>query len=146
MTFEAHLHVALADMTTARADLVSAVQVLLPEDLHRARRGGWPIARVIEHVIESDYLYAMAASAIRRQPAAARGETSCAGQPVDEVLCRLEAGRAALLAAARDVTEDDFYRIERLGREEYSVLSILENAAAHDHEHAGQIRAILASA
>ena len=43
-TFEADLHVALADLTTARADLVSAVQPLTPSDLERARRGGWPVS------------------------------------------------------------------------------------------------------
>ena len=145
MTFEADRDAVLADMTSARADLVSAIQPLSPEDLDRARRGGWPVRRVIEHVIESDYMYAVAASAIRRQPVAPRGETSCAGQPVDEILCRLEAGRTALLAAVKDTAEEDFYRLEKLGHEEYSILSLLENTAMHDREHSAQIKAIHAS-
>lgn len=144
--FEADQHVALADLTMARADLISAVQSLTSFDLQRVRRGGWPVARVIEHSIEHDYMMAMAASAIRGQPVAPRGEMSCDGQPVDEIICRMESGRTALLTAVKDVTEEQFYRLLKLGHEEFSVLSVLENAASHDREHAGQIRSILASA
>lgn len=144
-TFEADLDGILRAITDARAELVSAIHPLTPTDLDRARRGGWPVSRVIEHVVESDYMYAVVAAAIRRQQVGPRGETSCAGQPVDEILCRLEASRASLLAAVKDVPEEDFYRLEKLGHEEYSVISLLENTAAHDREHAGQIRSILAS-
>ena len=145
MTFEADLYVALADLTTARADLVSAVQPLTPMDLDRVRRGGWPVHRVIEHAIEHDYMMAMVASAIRGQPAGPRGEMSCEGQAADEIICRMEAGRTGLLTAVKDVTEEQFYLLLKLGHEEFSVLSVLENAASHDREHAGQIRSILAS-
>jgi hypothetical protein len=145
MTFEADRDAVLAEMTAARADLVSAIQPLSSDDLTHARRGGWPVSRVIEHVIESEYMYAVAASAIRRQPVAPRGETSCEGQPVDEILCRLEAGRTNLLAAVKDTPEEDFYRLEKIGHDEYSIISILENAAMHDHEHSAQIRAILST-
>jgi hypothetical protein len=34
--------------------------------------------------------------------------------------------------------------VGRIGHEEYSVLSVLENAASHDREHARQIRSIAA--
>jgi uncharacterized damage-inducible protein DinB len=145
MTFEADLHIALADMTTARAELISAIQSLSADDLERARRGGWPIVRVIEHVIESDYMYAVAATVIREQQVPPRGEMSCAGQPTDEIVCRMESARGALLTSVKDVTEDQFYRLEKLGHEEYSILSVLENAAAHDREHTGQIRSILST-
>ena len=144
-TFEADLTSVLDDMKSARAELVSAIQPLSADDLERVRRGGWPVARVIEHVIESDYMYAVVAAAIRRQQVGPRGETSCDGQPVDEIICRLETSRTALLSSVKDVPEDDFYRLEKLGHEEYSVISLLENTAAHDREHAGQIRSILAS-
>lgn len=145
-TFEADLEAALRDLAGARAGLVSVVQPLRPADLDRARRGGWPVARIIEHVIEAEYMYSVAACAIRGLPAGPRGETSCAGQPVDEVLCRLESARGALLGAVKDVPEEDFYRMQKLGHEEYSILSILENAASHDREHAGQVRSILSGA
>lgn len=144
-TFEADLHVALADLTTARAELISAVQPLTPSDLDRARRGGWQVHRVIEHAIEHDYMMAMVASAIRGQPAGPRGEMSCREQAADEIICRMESGRVALLTAVKDVTEEQLYLLLKLGHEEFSVLSVLENAASHDREHAGQIRSILAS-
>ncbi len=145
-TFEADLDVALRDLTDARADLVSTVERLSSPDLDRARRGGWPISRVIEHAIEHDYMMAMGASAVRGQPVGPRGEMSCDGQPVDEIICRMESGRVALLASVKDVTEEQFYLLLKLGHEEFSVLSILENAAHHDREHADQIRSILAGA
>jgi hypothetical protein len=142
-TFEADLQSVLDEMSKTRADLISVVQSLSPAELESARRGGWPISRVLEHVIESEYMYAMAASAIRKLSVGPRGETSCAGQPVGEIICRLEGGRNALLGAVKDVPEEDFYRLEKLGHDEYSVFSLLENTAAHDHEHAGQIRSIV---
>lgn len=144
-TFEADLDSAVVAMSNARAELVSAIQPLTPPDLERARRGGWPVHRVIEHSIEHDYMMAMVASAIRGQPAGPRGDMSCLRQPADEIICRMEAGRMSLLAAVKDVSEDEFYRMLKLGHEEFSVLSVLENAASHDREHAGQIRSILAS-
>jgi hypothetical protein len=144
-TFEADLNSALVDMSDARAELVSAVRPLTPSDLERARRGGWPVHRVIEHAIEHDYMMAMVASAIRGQPAGPRGEMSCERQAVDEIVCRMETGRTNLLASVKDVSEEEFYRMLKLGHEEFSVISVLENAASHDREHAGQIRSILAS-
>jgi hypothetical protein len=46
------------------------------------------------------------------------------------------------------VDEEAFYALRPLNNEEghgqtYSVLSVLENIALHDREHAAQIRAIL---
>ena len=144
-TFTLDLEAALADMASARADLVSAVQPLSEPDLDRARRGGWPVHRILEHVLESEWMYAQAAAYLCGRPAPERGQTACAGQPVDEILCMLDSSRTALLGAIEGVSEDAFYEVKRLGHEEYSVLSILENAAAHDREHAGQLRSTLGS-
>ena len=135
----------LADLTAARADLVSAVQPLSASGLDRARRGGWPVHRILEHVIQSEWLYAQVAATLSGKPAPERGSTACAGQPADEVLCLLDASRTALLQAIEGVSEDAFYEVKRLGHEEYSVLSLIENAAAHDHEHAAQVRATVGS-
>lgn len=144
-TFEADRDAVLADMTAARADLVSIVQAMQPAGLERARRGGWPVSKVIEHVIMHDYLMARMATHIRKADAPSPADMTCAGQSIDEVLCRLEAGRALLLAAVNGVSEDDFYRLEKAGYEEFSVISLLENSASHDREHTAQIRAILQS-
>ena len=144
-TFDADVEAVTTDLTGARAALVSAVQRLSDTDLDRARRGGWAIRRVLEHVIEFEWLCVMAIAAIRKQPVPERPPTSCEGQPADEILCMLDSSRAALLRTIDGVDEDSFYRLERLGREEYSILSALENVAHHDHEHAGQITATVAN-
>lgn len=142
-TFALDLEAALADLAVARADLVSAVQSLSEADLERARRGGWPVHRILEHVIESEWMYAQGAAYLSGKPAPGRGATACAGQPAEEILCMLDSSRTALLGAVEGVSEDAFYDVKRIGHEEYSVLSILENAAAHDREHAAQVRATL---
>jgi hypothetical protein len=144
-TFASDLEVALASLNAARANLVTAVQPLTLTDLERARRGGWPLHRILEHVIEAENLYVAAVATIRKLPLPSLSSSSCAGEPADEILCRLDASRRALLNTVNGVTEDDFYRIETLGREEYSVLSILENAAHHDEEHTRQIAATIAA-
>ena len=38
---------------------------------------------------------------------------------------------------------ETFYELKRVGHEEYSVVSLLENVASHDQEHAAQIQAII---
>jgi hypothetical protein len=58
--------------------------------------------------------------------------------------------RSALLTEIEGIDEDTFYTLKRLLNEEghgqtYSVLSVLENIARHDREHASQIREILAT-
>jgi hypothetical protein len=44
-----------------------------------------------------------------------------------------------VLAAIDNATEDNFYNIRKFGHDEYSALSVLENIASHDREHAEQI-------
>ena len=141
--FTLDLEAALADMSSARAELVSTVQALSAGDLERGRRGGWPVHRILEHVIESEWMYAQAAAHLCGHPAPDRDQTACAGQPADEILCLLDSSRTALLGAIEGVSEDAFYEVKRLGHDEYSVLSLLENTAAHDREHAAQIRATI---
>jgi len=145
-TFRLDLEAALADIASARAELVSAVQALRDSDLEKARRGGWSVRRILEHVTDSEWMYAQAAAYLRGARAPERGPADCRGRAVDEILCMLDSSRRALLKAVDGVSEDAFYEIKRLGHEEYSVLSLLENAAAHDREHAAQVRATLGAA
>ena len=56
----------------------------------------------------------------------------------------LERSRAAFLTAVKGVSEDDFYRLGTVGRDKYSIASVLENADQDDIEHVGQIRPIQA--
>ena len=144
-TFSAELESLTADLDAARAGLVTVCQSLSDADLARARRGGWPVARVLEHVIQSEQLYARLVSALRDQPVVEGATESGAPDSVDGALSRLGSGRRALLAALDGVDEDSFYRLRQFGHEEYSVLSVLENTASHDREHAAQISAIIES-
>jgi hypothetical protein len=41
------------------------------------------------------------------------------------------------------VDDETLYRLVPMGANEYSVLSVLENDADHDHEHLAQIRRLL---
>ena len=145
LSFQADLDALLADTNASRAQLVSAVQPMSGADLDRARRGGWPVRRVLEHVIQSEHLYATLVSHLRGLPIEQRDRVSCETQAVDEILCELDSSRHALLSALDGVDEEAFYRLGRIGHEEYSVLSVLENAANHDREHAAQITSILAA-
>jgi hypothetical protein len=145
-TFTADLEAITAELTDDRASLISTVQKLSDADLDRARRGGWSIRRVLEHVIEFEWLCVMGITALRKLEPSPGPTVSCEGQPVDEILCMLDASRHALLASIDGVEEETFYTLGRLGREEYSVLSALENVAHHDREHREQISVILSSA
>lgn len=41
------------------------------------------------------------------------------------------------------IDEASFYAMKRIGYQQYNVMSILENSANHDKEHAAQIAGIL---
>ncbi len=143
--FRSDLEAATSEINAARSTLVSGVQRLSGADLERARRGGWAVRRVLEHVIQSEHLYVTLIAALRGLPVAEQPAVSCAGRRADEILRLLDSSRSALLSALDGVDEESFYTIKRFGHEEYSVLSVLENLANHDREHAGQIAAIISS-
>lgn len=138
-----------SDLTTARARLDEARRALLETigslrdgDLDRGRRGGWTVRRVLEHVIWSESLYARLLAHLRGERV--EGEIPpCTPSSVADARERLDAARAALLAALDGVDEETFYRLQQVGHEEYSVLSLLENTAMHDDEHAAQVREVL---
>ena len=139
------------DLTSAREELDAARRVLLPvvsalsdADLDQARRGGWAVRRVLEHVIQSEWLYARLVAHLRGAPVP--GDVVSGGpSSAADAAQRLDASRRALLAALDGVDEASFYRLSAVGHEEYSIISVLENTANHDREHAGQVQAILAA-
>src|SRR5262249_30665931 len=127
----------LADLTRSREMLLSVVEQLGPQDFERARRGSWPISKILDHVLHSERLYTQLISTFSRKPAVvidAGGFTTAS-----EAALALRHSRDAFLVAVDKVTEKDFYQLQKIGHEEYSVLSILENNASHDREHAEQI-------
>ncbi len=137
---ETDLRRALGDMADARGRLLAMVARLSPGEFALARPGGWSVARVLQHVIESEVTYAKVLA----------HQCGRAAPDLDVHEPRDAADAAAMLAATRDAVErmvdgidgETLYRLVRLGHEEYSPLSVLENIAAHDVDHLGQIASL----
>lgn len=133
----------LSDLQAGRAHLNQVVGKLSADDLSSSRRGSWPVSKIIDHVLHSERLYAQLISVFSGVGASI--EPADSPSTPAEALTQLEATRKAVLDGVGHVKEADFYRLQSIGHEEYSVLSILENVASHDREHAEQIRKTLAT-
>jgi uncharacterized damage-inducible protein DinB len=147
-TFHKDLASSQEAIRLARDELLRVIDSLNRADLERARKGGWTIARVLEHIIHSENLYAQATAYLVGTQAVAARENSTPSS-TSEARRMLLDGRKALLGALAEIEVDPmgyetFYEIKKMGHEEYSVLSVLENVASHDREHAEQVRSILA--
>ncbi|MCH7488516.1 MAG: DinB family protein [Chloroflexi bacterium] len=142
--FDRDLAAARDGLASAREGLLAVVSALAEDDLTRARRGGWSVRKVLEHVIQSEWLYSRLATHLKGSTSAEEPEPA-AFASVAEAAEQLDAVRAALLAAIDGVDEESFYRLQTVGHEEYSVLSLLENVALHDREHGPQVQEILAA-
>ena len=137
--FEGDMAAACGQLDEARRALIDAVSSMSDGDLEKGRRGGWTVRRVLEHVIWSESLYGRLLRHLRGERV--EGEIPpCTPESVADARARLEASRAALLGALEGVDEESFYKLQTIGHEEYSVLSLLENTAMHDNEHAAQVR------
>jgi uncharacterized damage-inducible protein DinB len=143
--FHADLTAARRDVDGAREEVVATLSALSDTDLDRSRRGGWPVGRVIQHLVQGEAHYAHLVRRLRDLPPAPAPEPPEPPGSVAEAIRALTASRQALLDGLDGVDEAAFYRLTSLGREEYSVLSVLENVAHHDREHAQQIRSIVAA-
>ena len=131
----------------ARDELLGVIDSLSRSSFERARKGGWPVHKVLEHVIHSEKLYAQATAYLCGSEAPPRSEISPPAS-ASEARTMLLDSRKALLKALGALEMDPkayetFYELKKVGHEEYSVLSVLENVASHDHEHAAQIQAII---
>ncbi len=142
--FEQDLQRVREELDAARTELLAAVTSLSDADLDRARRGGWTVRRVLEHVIQSEWLYSRVVLHLRGLPVP--GDAIDAN-PISAVDAsdKLGASRAALVQALDGVDEEPFYRLAAVGHEEYSILSMIENESMHEHEHAAQIQSIRAA-
>lgn len=150
--FDRDLAAARDALASAREELLAVVSALAEDDLKRARRGGWSVRKVLEHVIYSEWLYSRLAAHLRGDPLPEGGTANTTQEPnppafasVAEAVRQLDDVRAALVAAIDGVDEESFYRLQTVGHEEYSILSLLENVALHDREHAPQVQEILAA-
>jgi hypothetical protein len=138
-----------ADLTRLRSELADARSAFLKVvggfsdgQLDNARRGGWSARRVLDHVIFSDQAYARVIGALRGQSIPGEFPPS-RPESVDDATTKLAVARQTLLGALDGVDEESFYALKQLGQEEYSILSVLENARSHDHEHGEQLSEIL---
>src|SRR5437763_16254964 len=133
----------LRDMASDRDALLAVVTPLTREDLGVARRGGWTIERVLQHVIESEQMYAKLLA--HQCGKTALDVAAASASDGREAVARLAETRANVLAMIDEIDDETLYRLVRIGHEEYSPLSVLENIALHDREHREQIVDLLSS-
>ncbi len=143
--FKQDLTNAQRELDGAREALLSVVNALSDDDFGRGRRGGWTVGRVLEHLIQSEWLYSRLVNHLRDLPVEQGEVSGSAPASAADAAGQLEASRGALLSAFDGVDEESFYRLRVIGHEEYSVLSILENEWHHDREHAEQVQSIVAA-
>jgi len=140
--FERDLANSRADLDAARRELLDALSPLTHADLDRAPRGHWPVRRVLEHVIWHEQIYVRMAAHIRGAPGPGDMPDNTPSSVAD-ALERLAGSRSALLAAIDGIDDETFYKLAKMGYEEYSCYSMLENEANHEREHAAQIKKTL---
>jgi uncharacterized damage-inducible protein DinB len=148
-TYHADLASSQQTIEASRRELLAAVDSVGRADIDRARKGGWTVRRVLEHVIVSERLYAQAVAYLCGAQASGAPTKPSPGS-ASEARTMLLDSRKSLLAGLEALELDPrayetFYEVKKVGHEEYSVLSVLENVANHDREHAEQIRTILAA-
>jgi len=143
--FERDLAENLDVATKARAVLLARLRTLTDEDLPRTRRGGWAMQDVLRHVIDSEVAYTRVVAHLRGLALQISDATPDDVKSMHAVVSALERYRQALASAVDGVEEDTFYEVRALGRDQYSVMSVLENVADHDHEHTGQIERIMSA-
>ena len=136
--FDSDLARLRGELTDTRSEFMAAVASISDDQLDVARRGGWSIGRVLEHVITSEEGYARVVAHLKGTPIT---EPSPNGLPssVEDAKTKLLSARDTLLRALDGVNEDAFYALQYLGKEEYSIVSVLENVVSHDHEHSVQL-------
>jgi uncharacterized damage-inducible protein DinB len=143
--FNRDLEENLSAIGSARSELLKQVRGLTPDDLQQVRRGGWSVREVLRHVIDSEVAYAKVIGFLR-------GSAADLANPCEDDVASgtnaadaLERVRKTTLLLLEGIDEATFYDLRALGKEQYSVVSVLENVAAHDHEHLEQISKTLAS-
>jgi uncharacterized damage-inducible protein DinB len=102
--FDSDLRELRGELSTSRAELVSVIESLADSDLDRARRGGWTISRVLEHVIQSESMYTAAIAAIAGGSASSpqgAGPPASQEEAVRQLLCTREALATALTRRLR---------------------------------------------
>jgi uncharacterized damage-inducible protein DinB len=144
-SFQRDLDENLDAITSAREAVLRELGQLRDEDLAATRRGSWSVREVLHHLIDSEVAYAKVVAFLRSTPidlANARDDDTASPGAAAAALARV---RAQLLELVEGIDEKTFYDLRALGKEQYSVVSVLENVASHDHEHVQQIAKTVAS-
>lgn len=143
--FERDLAENLEAAAAARSALLGRLRLLTDADLRRTRRGGWSMQEVLRHVIDAEVGYTRVVAHLRSLPLQIADATPDDVASMPAVVAALERYRRELASAVDGVDEAAFYEVRALGKDQYSVMSVLENVADHDHEHTGQIERIMAA-
>lgn len=143
--FERDLAENTSAIQTARASLLERLRVLTDEDLLRGRRGGWSIQEVLRHVIDAEVAYTKVLGFLRFRPVGPANASDDDVASASAAVAALARTRNQFVTFIDGIDEATFYELRALGREQYSVVSVLENVASHDHEHLEQIAKTLAS-
>jgi uncharacterized damage-inducible protein DinB len=136
----------LKAIESARGALLRQVRELSGDDLRATRRGGWSVQEVLRHVIDAEVAYTKVLGFLRSNPVEIDNPSDDDVASPEAAAAALERARVRLAALLEGIDEATFYELRALGREQYSVVSVLENVAAHDHEHTEQIAKTIASA
>lgn len=99
--------------------------------------------RVLQHVIQADWGNVRMVGQLRQLPREPSPDEIGSPATAADALQQLSTIREALLRSLDGVDEASFYELGAVRGQEYSVLSVLENAAHHDREHGQQIRSII---
>lgn len=142
--FAQDLSASRTDLDSARRDLLDVLSPLSDADLDRAPRGHWPVRRILEHVIWHEQIYVRMIAHLRSLPSPGDMLDNTPASTSDAI-DRLSESRRALLDGIDGVDEETFYKLGKMGYEEYSIFSMLENEVNHEHEHAAQIKKTLAT-
>jgi hypothetical protein len=140
--FDRDLSTSRADLGSARRELLDVLSPLSDADLDRAPRGHWPVRRVLEHVIWHEQIYVRMVAHLRGAPRPGEMPDYTPSSKAN-ALQLLDDSRSALLSGIDGIDEETFYKLAKMGYEEYSCFSMLENEANHEREHAAQIKKTL---
>lgn len=132
-------------IASARKRLLQEVSGLSADDLQRVRRGGWSVQEVLRHLIDSEVAYAKVIGFLRSNPVDLQNAGDDDIASGSAAAGALERVRQRMMTLLDGIDESTFYELRALGKEQYSVVSVLENVASHDHEHLEQISKTLAS-
>ncbi len=144
--FERDLAENLQAIEVARDALLKQLRLLGDDDLRSTRRGGWSIQEVLRHLIDAEVSYTKVIGFLRGHPVELVNASDDDVASPQAAAAALERARETLVGVLDGVEEETFYELRALGREQYSIVSVLENVASHDHEHLEQIAKTIASA